>query len=164
MAKAKKKKPQRALTSWLSLNKALVNMSEKACQNLIKAEKAGGKRSSYLLRITSNLCLSKLRKRKVLQLGRTDDDSQGPEPEDMRAGLPGDRMLDVELKDRVRAAVDALPERQRMAILLNKFEGLDYQEVARHLDLSPAATKSLLHRARMALKDLLSDYLAQEGR
>lgn len=124
--------------------------------------KPNGRFSSYVLRITANLCLSKLRRKKVLQLNPDGEEGQGVEPEDPQARRPEEGMLEEELAVRVREAVDRLPDRQRMAILLNKFEGLDYQQVAEHLELSPAATKSLLHRARMTLKDMLSGYLGTE--
>ncbi|RMG08988.1 MAG: RNA polymerase sigma factor [Planctomycetota bacterium] len=84
---------------------------------------------------------------------------EGTDPADPGAVDPGAEALDRELAARVRAAVERLPDRQRMAILLNKFEGLGYAEVGERLGLSPAATKSLLHRARMALKSMLEEYL-----
>jgi len=116
---------------------------------------------SYLLRIATNVCLSQLRKKRMHSLDQqaTDDDRGGGEPEDRAAAVPGKAMLDAELATRVRDAVQQLPERQRIAILLNKFDGLDYQQVADQIGLTVPATKSLLHRARMALKDVLEGYL-----
>jgi RNA polymerase sigma-70 factor (ECF subfamily) len=114
--------------------------------------------SSYLLRIASNVCLSKLRRKRPLSLAE-DEEGRGGELPDPDAAAPSAEMLSDELKDRVRAAVERLPDRQRLAIVLNKFEGLDYKQVGEHLGLSPTATKSLLHRARMALKEQLSNYL-----
>ncbi|MEZ6186413.1 MAG: RNA polymerase sigma factor [Planctomycetota bacterium] len=110
---------------------------------------------AYLLRIASNLCLSKLRRRKVRAVVGEPEDG-APEPVDPTP-VAVERLESNELYARVRAAVDELPERQRLAILLNKFEGMDYQGVADQLGLSVAATKSLLHRARMALKERLED-------
>lgn len=118
---------------------------------------------SYLLRVASNVCLSVLRRKKPLSLDE-DQDEGGPRARsDPRTAAPGEGLLDDELKRRVREAVAALPDRQRLAIVLNKFEGLDYEQVAEHLGLTVPATKSLLHRARMALKDVLEGYL-QEGK
>lgn len=115
---------------------------------------------SYLLRIATNVCLSQLRKKRMHSLDEgQDEDRGGNEPEDQAAPLPGKALLDQELAARVRDAVQQLPERQRVAILLNKFEGLDYQQVADQIGLTVPATKSLLHRARMALKDVLEGYL-----
>ena len=115
---------------------------------------------TYLLRIATNACISRLRKKRPVSLGAGgDEDEGGIDFADPEAPAPQSGMLTGELHGRVRAAVDELPERQRMAILLNKFEGLDYQETAAQLGLSVPATKSLLHRARMTLKELLSDYV-----
>jgi RNA polymerase sigma-70 factor, ECF subfamily len=117
---------------------------------------------SYLLRIATNVCLSNLRKKKPRSLEGEADDDRAVEPPDPGAVAPGQALLDDEMASRVRDAVGQLPERQRLAILLNKFEGLDYQEVADQLGLTVPATKSLLHRARMALKDVLAPYLGTE--
>ena len=65
----------------------------------------------------------------------------------------------VERATIVRTAVAALNERQRMALLLCKFEGLSYQEIADTMDLSVQAVKSLLSRARVNLKTLLQPYI-----
>ena len=59
----------------------------------------------------------------------------------------------------VRVAVEALNDRQRMALLLCKFEGLSYQEIADTMELSVQAVKSLLSRARVNLKNLLQPYV-----
>lgn len=112
---------------------------------------------AYLLRIASNLCLSAIRRKKVRAVVGEPEEG-APEPSDP-SPVASERIESNELHARVRAAVDGLPERQRLAILLNKFEGLDYQGVADQLGLSVAATKSLLHRARMTLKEQLEDYV-----
>ena len=73
------------------------------------------------------------------------------------------RQLDkVELREMVRLAVEALNERQRMAVLLNRFEGMTYAEIADVMQLSPQAVKSLLCRAHVQLKNLLQKYV-QKG-
>lgn len=70
------------------------------------------------------------------------------------------RKLDrAERADMVRLAIEALNERQRMALMLCKFEGLSYQEIAESMQLSVQAVKSLLSRARVNLKTLLQPYL-----
>jgi RNA polymerase sigma-70 factor (ECF subfamily) len=115
---------------------------------------------SYLLRIATNVCLSQLRRKRPRSLDAGDgEDDRGDDPPDRAAAAPGSALLEAELSERVRDAVQQLPERQRVAILLNKFEGLDYQEVADQLELTVPATKSLLHRARMTLKAILEGYV-----
>ncbi len=62
----------------------------------------------------------------------------------------------------VQQAVMALGDRQRMALMLSRFEGLSYQEIADAMNLSVKAVKSLLSRARVNLKTYLEPYL-EEG-
>jgi RNA polymerase sigma-70 factor (ECF subfamily) len=62
----------------------------------------------------------------------------------------------------VRAAVESLNDRQRMALLLAKFEHMSYADIASTMGLSVQAVKSLLSRARENLRDLLEPYM-QEG-
>ena len=70
------------------------------------------------------------------------------------------RQLDkAEMQDIVRLALDELNERQRLAVLLNKFEGLGYADIATVMGLSPQAVKSLLSRARESLRQILEPYL-----
>ena len=59
----------------------------------------------------------------------------------------------------IRTHVTALPERQRMAVLLSKFEGMSYAEIAAAMELSPQAIKSLLSRARENLREALQPYV-----
>ena len=76
------------------------------------------------------------------------------------SGLMPTRQIDkAELRDIVNLAVKSLNERQRMAVLLNKFEHLSYEEIAEVMDLTPSAVKSLLSRARANLRDVLEPYL-----
>lgn len=70
----------------------------------------------------------------------------------------------AELRDVVRAALAGLSERQRMAVLLNKFEGMSYADIATAMEMSPQAIKSLLSRARMNLKEILEPYLENGAR
>jgi RNA polymerase sigma-70 factor (ECF subfamily) len=72
------------------------------------------------------------------------------------------RALDkAEQAEMVRHAVAALSERQRMALLLAKFEGMSYQDIADTMELSVQAIKSLLSRARVNLKEILTPYVEQ---
>ena len=73
--------------------------------------------------------------------------------------MPARRLDKLEMAEVVRVAMDSLGERQRMALLLCKFEGLSYQEIAEAMDLSVQAVKSLLSRARVNLKQMLEPYV-----
>lgn len=78
--------------------------------------------------------------------------------------MPSRVMAKVEMREIVRAALTHLNPRQRMAVLLNKFEGMSYADIAETMGVSVSAVKSLLSRARVALKDVLEPYLAQGRR
>ncbi len=78
-----------------------------------------------------------------------------------KSGLMPTRRLDRnEEVEMVRAAIQGLNERQRMALLLSKFEGMSYEEIAETMNLSTQAVKSLLSRARANLRDLVEPYYA----
>ena len=130
----------------------------------------GSKFSTWLYTIANNVALNALRslsRRKEVNLAPQRSGEQTANPMDAAAlaasGLMPSRQLDkAELRDVVKLAVGALGERQRMAVLLNKFEHLSYDEIAEVMQLSPQAVKSLLSRARANLRDLLQPYLEHE--
>lgn len=59
----------------------------------------------------------------------------------------------------IRQHVQALPERQRMAVLMHKYQGMDYRQIADVLKLSESATKSLLFRAYETLRERLKEFI-----
>ncbi len=70
------------------------------------------------------------------------------------------RQLDkAEMREIVQMAISELNERQRMAILLSKFEDMSYADIAQSMSLTPQAVKSLLSRARGNLREVLEPYL-----
>lgn len=112
-----------------------------------------GRFRSWLLRIAGNNARSVLRRRKILRwvgfdLVQHDRAAPGDDPA---------RELERrEEQDRVRAAVAGLPERQRQAVVLQRFQGCRYAEIAEIMDTSVPAVESLLQRATAALKAALS--------
>ena len=126
----------------------------------------GSKFSTWLYTIAHNVASNALRglaRRKEVNLVSTDSGANG-NPLDAAAlaasGLMPTRQLDkAELREVVRLAVAALNDRQRMAVLLNKFEHLSYEEIAEIMQLNPPAVKSLLSRARSTLREMLEPYL-----
>ena len=78
--------------------------------------------------------------------------------------MPAKQLDKVELKEVIRAALETLNERQRIAVLLNKFEGMSYADIAETMELSPQAIKSLLSRARVNLREVLEPYLERGDR
>lgn len=85
-------------------------------------------------------------------------DHHGRELPDAAQSNPARAAALRELEQRVEQAIAALPDQQRTAVILCRFEGLTYEEIARVLDCSVSATKSLLHRARHNLKDKLQGW------
>lgn len=75
------------------------------------------------------------------------------------AFLPTRQLDKAEMREVVRLALDTLNERQRLAVLLCKFESMSYVEIAEAMGMSPQAVKSLLSRARDNLRDVLEAYL-----
>jgi RNA polymerase sigma-70 factor (ECF subfamily) len=69
-------------------------------------------------------------------------------------------LLDQELQEAVDAAIAELPETQRMAVILRRYEELSYEEIAEALDQSVSSVKSLLFRARTELRESLKRYLS----
>ncbi|HEY1068631.1 MAG TPA: sigma-70 family RNA polymerase sigma factor [Pirellulales bacterium] len=125
--------------------------------------------STWLFTIANNVALnarrSLARRREVRLDGREDDGDSTQNFEHWLAVSSGQmpaRQLDkAEMQDVVRMAVQALNDRQKMAVLLNKFEDMSYSDIAQVMDLSPQAIKSLLSRARVQLREVLEPYLEQ---
>jgi RNA polymerase sigma-70 factor (ECF subfamily) len=108
-----------------------------------------GKFRSWLLRIAGNLARSRHRRRRLLKWLPLDT-----ERHDVASATPGaDHDLEAEqMAQIVRAAVARLPERQRQALVLHRFQGLRYTEVAAAMDTSLAGVESLIQRALAGLR------------
>ena len=120
--------------------------------------------STWLYRVTANACLNELRARRARKgVEATAPAGPGgdplPEGADPAAADPSASVLKGELAAVVKAAVDRLPEDQKLAVLLSKYEGLSYRELAEAMDRSVPAVKSLLVRARENLRTALAPYL-----
>lgn len=84
-------------------------------------------------------------------------DGPGPDLRDPHAAAPSEHLEQSEVAARVRAAVDALPEQQRLALVLTRFHHCSYDDVAASMKTTVPAVKSLLTRARDNLKKSLND-------
>ena len=119
--------------------------------------------STWLYRIVANLCFnvmrSRRRKRTVsLESSGAEDDLRHDVP-DSAQPAPQDQMDKAELYEQVGRAIGELPENQRIAIILNKYQSKNYEEIAAVLDTSTMAVKSLLSRARSNLRNRLRLYI-----
>jgi len=104
---------------------------------------------SYLRRVTVNRCINE---RTLAQNRRRQDVPETALDQIAARGLDVEALLERgQSEAAVRAAVAALPERQRMAVVLARFEGLSYEEIADALDCSVSSVESLLFRARQKL-------------
>lgn len=114
--------------------------------------------TSWLYRIATNVCLNEIRKpqfrlrHESLQTPRSDCEGETYMRTEPATTDGPDVLLQRQAMERViRAALDEIPEKQRIAFILNKYQELSYTEVAEALDVSEKAVKSLIHRAKEAL-------------
>jgi RNA polymerase sigma-70 factor (ECF subfamily) len=123
--------------------------------------------STWLHKITMNLCISEYRRRRALKRDRptlsidaplagTDDLYIDPPARDRD---PADQVHHRDIRSAVRAAIARLPEEFRECVLLRDMQGLSYEEIADVLDLPPGTVRSRIHRGRLLLQALLSDYM-----
>ena len=113
--------------------------------------------TTWLFRIATNLALNSIRDNRHRQLEGSLDAQ--PETEDAAPReLPSrelrvdERMIERDRCQFIRRAVESLPEKQRVAVVLHKYEEMDYSEIAKILDCSESALKSLLFRAYETLR------------
>ena len=126
----------------------------------------GAKFATWLFTIANNVASNALRDRSrhpEVTLAGSESGPLGARPLDRlvqasSSAMPTRQIDKAELRDVVRMAMESLSERQRLAVLLNKFEGMSYADIANAMELSPQAIKSLLSRARENLRQMLEPY------
>jgi RNA polymerase sigma-70 factor, ECF subfamily len=121
--------------------------------------------TTWLYRIATNLAVNYARDTRHERSAQTvyldaPDEETGTTP-DLADDDPTveQRMLREERMAAIRSHVMALPERQRMAVLMHKYQGMDYRQIGEVLKLSESATKSLLFRAYQTLREKLKDFV-----
>lgn len=121
--------------------------------------------STWLYRIATNLGVNHARDTRhertasTVYLDEPDSDTGStPDVADLTPSAEAN-MLRQERMSAIREFVVALPERQRNAVLMHKYEGLDYKQIGEVLKLSESATKSLLFRAYQTLREKLKDFV-----
>jgi RNA polymerase sigma-70 factor (ECF subfamily) len=118
--------------------------------------------TTWLLKITRNLVFNELRRRArhpAVPLQSETGEEERP-IKDEHVVAPDASLLEQELQQAVDAAIANLPETQRMAVVLRRYEELSYEEIAETLEQSVSAVKSLLFRARTELRESLKRYLS----
>ena len=128
----------------------------------LKRYEPRAKFTTWLLKITRNLVFNELRRRSrhpAVPLQSETDEEERP-LKDENAVSPDATLLEHELQEAVDAAIAQLPETQRMAVILRRYEELSYEEIAEALGQSVSAVKSLLFRARTELRENLKRYLS----
>ena len=126
--------------------------------------------STWLFTIANNLALNALRDRKRRPVMPLEVHDSGPlgawsagAVAPTRDEPPAHNLQQQELANVIRTALDGLNERQRMAIVLNKFEDMNYADIADVMGLTTKAVKSLLSRARTKLREALQGYIYMDG-
>jgi RNA polymerase sigma-70 factor, ECF subfamily len=122
---------------------------------------ARAKFTTWLLKITRNLVFNEMRRAKRhphLPVQMEVEADEIPLKDEATA-TPDATLLQAELEQAIEKAIALLPETQRMALILRRYEELSYEEIADVLDLSVPAVKSLLFRARTELRERLKNYL-----
>ncbi len=128
----------------------------------LKSFKAESTFSTWLYRVATNAALMKYRKRRDRHVSL--EQSQSPYEDAEPLALPDwsaeplEELLDAETRQIMEEGIQRLPEDLRTVFVLRDVEGLSNAEVAEVLDISVAAVKSRLHRARISLRDRLNRY------
>jgi RNA polymerase sigma-70 factor, ECF subfamily len=121
--------------------------------------------STWLYRIATNLGVNHARDNRHERMASTvyldEPDSETGTTPDVADSTPDieAKLLRQERMNAIREHVMALPERQRVAVLMHKYEGMDYKQIGDVLKLSESATKSLLFRAYQTLREKLKDFV-----
>lgn len=119
---------------------------------------------TYLYTIATNLSLNRLRKKRrgrwfSLDAWKGDrGEGDGPEITANPMDSPDQSLEQAEREAAVRRALEVLPPAQKMAVVLSRYEGLSYKQIAEVMDLSVSAVESKLHRAKQTLREKLYAY------
>jgi RNA polymerase sigma-70 factor (ECF subfamily) len=121
--------------------------------------------STWIYKITTNICLNRFKSKKYLQAISLDKpisatgDEIIPEIPDPSYVHPSVNAEKKELNQLVKEAISSLPTNQRMAVILQKYEGLSYLEISEIMRCSTSAVDSLLQRAKQNMKRKLAPHL-----
>src|SRR6266478_1173247 len=111
--------------------------------------------TTWLFRITRNLVFNELRRKRHF----VDHTEEVAEPAERVEKEPDRVLLEGELQKAIQEAINQLPESQRMAIILRRYEDMSYEDIAKVMETTVPAVKSILFRARAELREKLAKYL-----
>jgi RNA polymerase sigma-70 factor (ECF subfamily) len=119
--------------------------------------------TTWLFTITRNLVFNEVRRRqrKPTVSVQEREETTHRVVEDVQGSSPDEDLLRSEMEAAIDRAIEALPEKQRLAVVLRRYEEMPYEEIGVVLSMSVPAVKSLLFRARAQLKESLQKYLDQ---
>jgi RNA polymerase sigma-70 factor (ECF subfamily) len=133
----------------------------------LKGFKGRSKFSTWLYRITVNLALMKLRKRKLdsVSLDTPVSTGEGSVQRDIEdtASDPLKRLIETESKEILDRVIMELPATHRAVFILRHVEGLSTEDTARILGITVPAVKSRLHRTRLALREKLLGHIGSQN-
>lgn len=121
------------------------------------------KLSTWLYRIATNRSLNHIRNKKRKGFFQSLEETfiggrnRTSEISENRADQPDQNITDQQRSELLHRAIDRLPEKQRIAFTLNKYEELPYQQIAEVMEISLASVESLIHRAKKNLQEQLLD-------
>ncbi len=120
--------------------------------------------STWLYRIATNRSLNLIRNNKRKRFFQSIEETftggrnRTREISENRGDKPDQNIIDQQRSDLLHRAIDRLPEKQRIAFTLNKYEELPYQQIAEIMEISLASVESLIHRAKKNLQEQLLDW------
>jgi RNA polymerase sigma-70 factor (ECF subfamily) len=117
---------------------------------------------TYLYRMVMNTAIDHARKTGKQTISSLDEEGSFQPSDDLEKG-PERILLQKELEERVKLAMDKLPAEQRAALIFRDVEGLSYQEMAEAMGCSIGTVMSRLHYGRKRIQELLEDYVEMHG-
>jgi RNA polymerase sigma-70 factor (ECF subfamily) len=128
-----------------------------------KTYKPEAKFTTWIYRITANLCFNELksaRRKKWFSFNWSDEDGEHTFEETLSDGPPSaeDILLEKERSRQISDALHSLPDNQRLALILKRYDDLSYQEIAKVIGCSVSAVESLLVRVKRTLQEKLKNF------
>ena len=128
-----------------------------------KTYKPEAKFTTWVYRITANLCFNELksaRRKKWFSFNWSDEDGEHTFEETLSDSAPSaeDLLLEKERSRQISDALQSLPDNQRMALVLKRYDDLSYQEIAQIIGCSVSAVESLLVRAKRTLQEKMKHF------